>query len=137
MKKILEPILLALSFGRDRDQNRDQNRGFDNDWHNLGNSEASGGRDHDTITIHGPYDYYRKIKFRVKDSPLNMHRLGVSYYDGAATEQIEVRNNIPKGGESREIDLRGGKRKLKSVEFWYDDQGFLNGRADLILFGLK
>ena len=44
---------------------------------------------------------------------------------------------MPKGGESRIVDLRGGKRKLKSVEFWYDTKGILNGRADVTLFGMK
>jgi hypothetical protein len=37
-------------------------------------------------------------------------------YDDGAPENIEVRNEISKGGESRNIDLKGGKRKLKSVE---------------------
>jgi hypothetical protein len=58
-------------------------------------------------------------------------------HDGGAPERIEVRYNIPKGGESRVLDLRGGKRKLKSVEFWYDTKGLLNGKADVTLFGMK
>jgi hypothetical protein len=61
----------------------------------------------------------------------------VRYDDGGAPENIEVWYNIPKGGEIRVIDLRGGKRKLKSVEYWYDTQGLLKSRADLTLFGLK
>lgn len=41
------------------------------------------------------------------------------------------------GSENRIIDLHRGKRELKSVEFWDDTQGFLNGKADVTLFGLK
>lgn len=66
-----------------------------------------------------------------------MRRMVVRYDDGRAPENIELRYNIPKGGESRIVDLRGGKRKLKSVEFWYDTKGILNGRADVTLFGMK
>ena len=45
-------------------------------------------------------------------------------YDNGAREEVDIRNEIPKGGESRNIDLRGsGKRSLKQVEFWYDTQG--------------
>jgi hypothetical protein len=61
----------------------------------------------------------------------------VVVYEDGAPENIEVRNDIPKGGESRSIDLKGGKRKLKSVEFWFDTKGVLNGKAEVILYGDK
>ena len=77
------------------------------------------------------------LKFKVTDAPINMMRMIVRYDDGGAPENIDLRFNIPQGGESRVIDLRGGRRKLKSVEFWYDTKGILNGRADVTLFGLK
>jgi hypothetical protein len=49
-----------------------------------------------------------------------------------------VRQNIPKGGESRAIDLRGiGKRSVRKIEFWYETKGILNGRADVTIFGMK
>jgi hypothetical protein len=52
--------------------------------------------------------------------------------------KIDVRENIPKGGESRVIDLRGlGKRSLRKIEFWYETKGFLNGKADVTVFGMK
>jgi hypothetical protein len=66
-----------------------------------------------------------------------MRHMIVKYDDGGAPERIEVRYNISKGGESRVIDLKGGKRKLKSVEFWYETTGVLQGRADVTLFGKK
>jgi hypothetical protein len=56
-------------------------------------------------------------------------------------DTIEIKGSddeIPKGGESRSIDLRGsGKRSLKRVEFWYESKGLLNGKADVKLFGLR
>jgi hypothetical protein len=50
---------------------------------------------------------------------------------------IDVRYNIPQGGESRIIDLKGTRRKLRSVEYWYDTKGILNGKANVTLFGIK
>ncbi len=103
----------------------------------IGQTHASHSADHDTIVVRGPYDNYRKIKFKVTDAPLHMHYMLVTY-DNGAPDRIDVRQNIPKGGESRVIDLRGvGKRSLRKVEFWYDTKGLLNGKADVTLFGMK
>ena len=106
-------------------------------WRYLGVTTAKSTADHDVIIVAGPYDFFRKLKFKVKDSNLEMYYILVRYDDGGAPERIETRENIPQGGESRIIDLKGGKRKLKSVEFWYRDKGFLNGKADVTLFGIK
>jgi hypothetical protein len=61
----------------------------------------------------------------------------VRYDDGGLPENIELRSAIPQGGESRIIDLKGGKRKIKSVEFWYNTKVIRQGRANLTLFGIK
>ncbi len=106
-------------------------------WRLLGTVQANHTADHDVIYIKGPYDFFRRIKFKVTDSPLTMMRMVVRYDDGGLPENIETRMDIPKGGESRIIDLNGGKRKLKSIEFWYDTKGIFNGKADVTLFGMK
>jgi len=106
-------------------------------WCTLGNVTASRDRDHDTIEIRGSDDEFRALKFKVKNSPINIHRMVVTY-DNGAREEINTRNDIPKGGESRNIDLRGsGKRSLRRVEFWYDSAGLLNGKAEVRLLGLR
>jgi hypothetical protein len=65
----------------------------------------------------------------VTDAGLNLQRLVVVYENGEP-ERIDVRANIPRGGESRQIDLRGaGKRRIRSIDFWYDTKGILNGKA--------
>ena len=106
-------------------------------WCSLGKVTASRDKDRDTIEIKGSDDEFRALKFKVKDSPINIHRMVVTY-DNGSHEEINTRNEIPKGGESRKIDLLGsGKRSLKKVEFWYDSAGLLNGRAEVKLFGLR
>jgi hypothetical protein len=113
------------------------NGGANGTWKLLGTVQAKHNADHDAIVVKGPYDYFRKLKFKVTDSPLNITKMIVRYDDGGLPENIETRFEIPKGGESRLIDLKGRKRKIKSVEFWYDTKGFLNGKANLTLFGMK
>jgi len=93
--------------------------------------------DHDQIVVRGPYDNFRRIKFKVTDAPLNLIRL-VLTYDNGEPDRIETRFRIPKNGESRIIDLRGvGKRSLRKVEFWYDTAGVGRRRADVTVFGMK
>ncbi len=85
----------------------------------------------------GPFDNFRKIKFKVTDAPLNMQRMVVTY-DNGQPDNIDIRQNIPQGGESRVIDLRGiGKRSVRRIDFWYDTKGFLKGKADVTVFGMK
>jgi hypothetical protein len=106
-------------------------------WRLLGTTQAKFTADHDAIYVNGPYDFFRRLKFKATDAPLNIVRMVVRYDDSGAPEKIDTRFSIPQGGESRVIDLLGGKRKLKSIEFWYDTQGILNGRSDVTVFGMK
>ena len=106
-------------------------------WRLLGNTVASHMADHDIIVVAGPFDYFRRIKLKVTNSPLHLQRMVVRYQDGGLPEKIDIRYLIPQGGESRIIDLKGTSRKLKSVEYWYDTKGILNGKANVTLFGLK
>jgi hypothetical protein len=100
-------------------------------WKLLGTVVASHNSDHDVILVKGPYDNFKKLKFKVTDSPLILNKMIVRYDDGGRPENINTKIEIPKGGESRVIDLNGGRRKIKSVEFWYETKGILNGKANL------
>jgi hypothetical protein len=60
---------------------------------------------------------FRKRKPQVSDAPLDMHRVVVTY-DGGAPEALNVREDIPKDGERRDTDLHGGKRGIRTLDFW-------------------
>ena len=107
------------------------------EWRLIGQTHADHAADHDVIIVKGPFDNFRRIKFKVTDAPLNMQHMVVTY-DNGAPDRIDIRQNIPQGGESRVIDLRGiGKRSVRKIEFWYDTKGFLKGKADVTVFGMK
>jgi hypothetical protein len=105
-------------------------------WVHIGTTKAGFAADHDVIIVKGPFDNFRKIKFKVTNAGLNLTRLKVTY-DNGAPDEIPVRENIRQGGESRAIDLRGGKRSIRKVEFWYDTKGILRGKARVRLYGMK
>ena len=111
--------------------------GSPGEWKLIGTTEADHGADHDGIVVKGPFDNFRRIKFKVTDAPLNMQRMVVTY-DNGEPDRVDVRQNIPQGGESRQIDLNGiGKRSVRRIDFWYDTKGFLKGKANVTVFGMK
>ena len=107
------------------------------EWKIIGTTHAKHSADHDEIVVKGPFDNFRRIKFKVTDAPLQMHRMVVTY-DNGAPDKIEVRENIAKGGESRVIDLRGaGTRSIRKIEFWYETKGKGDGKSDVTVVGMK
>jgi len=137
MFAVLALATAGAALARAEKQVTHPNPGPPGSWRLIGQTHANHTADHDVIVVKGPYDNFRKIKFKVTDAPLNMHYMLVTY-DNGQPDRIDVRQNIPKGGESRAIDLKGvGTRSLRKVEFWYDTKGLLNGKADVTLFGMK
>ena len=105
-------------------------------WRVIGTIQAKHDADRDVIIVKGPNDNFRRIKFKVTDAPLKIHRLLV-VYDNGEPDRIEVREQIPQGGESRVIDLAGvGKRSIRKIEFWYETKGSGKGKADVTVFGM-
>jgi hypothetical protein len=121
---------------RDQTRVRRPRAGEPSEWRLIGQVTANFTTDHDVLIVRGPFDNFRRIKFKVTDAPLHVTRLLVTY-DNGAPDRLEVRERIDKGGESRAIDLRGiGKRSVRKIEFWYDTAGLLRGRADVAVFGM-
>ena len=111
--------------------------GAPGEWRLIGQVTANFTADHDVIVVKGPFDTFRRSKFKVTDAPLHITRLLVTY-DNGEPDRLEVRERIEKGGESRAIDLHGvGQRSLRKIEFWYDTAGVLRGRAEVTVFGMK
>lgn len=106
-------------------------------WQVIGTIQANFTADHDTIAVAGPFDNFRRIKFKVTNAPVNIDRLIVVYGNGEP-DKIDVRQSIPKGGESRQIELKGvGQRRIRRIDFWYATKGVLNGKANVTVFGMK
>lgn len=104
------------------------------DWVKLGSVTAAHDGDHDRITVSGQHDNYRKLKFKVKNAALNMRQVVVTYDDGAP-ERLDVKESLSAGAETRVIDLHGGKRSIRTIEFWYETKGSKGDKAEVVAFG--
>ena len=131
----LAVVLLGLSSPVLAQQVSQPKGGGSGKWVLIGQTHATHSADHDSIAVVGKHDNFRRLKFKVTGAPLNMMRMVVTY-DSGSPERIEVKQNIKQGGESRVIDLKGGKRSIRTIEFWYDAKGFLTGQADVTVFGM-
>ncbi len=134
---LLATIFVLLSISAFSQRIVNPRAGKAGSWRVIGTTQANFTADHDGIIVKGPFDNFRRIKFKVTNAPLNLHRLVVTY-DNGAPDKIEVRQNIAQGGESRVIDLRGvGKRSIRRIDFWYDTKGILRGKANITVVGMK
>lgn len=87
-------------------------------WVYLGQTTVNGGRDFDRIGIGRAEGRFQSIQLRVAGGPVEFQRVVVNYSNGSS-EEVEIRDRIPAGGQTRSIDLRGGERGINSVDFHY------------------
>lgn len=106
------------------------------DWVLLGERTVSNKIDRDTIPVTIARGSFRSIQFRVKDQAIQMLRLVVHYGNGNP-DKIETRSLIPAGGRSRIIDLKGGDRVIKKIDFWYETKSLGNKRALVRVYGIR
>jgi hypothetical protein len=105
-----------------------------NKWEKLGERRVNLGIDHDRIVVGSRDGVFSKLKIIVKNSGINMHKMEVHFGNGEKQE-IAIREDIQKGGESRVIDLKGNRRVITKVDFWYDTKGLINDKAVVELWG--
>lgn len=106
------------------------------EWALLGQRTVTDRADHDVIPVTAARGDFKSIKLTVQRAAVDFHRVVVHYGNGTKQE-IELRNTIPAGGESRAIDLIGTERVINRVEFWYDAKTVRGRRAVVRLFGLQ
>lgn len=60
----------------------------------------------------------------------------VVHFDNGADTEVEIRDRIRAGGQTRAIDLPGNNRRIDSVEVWYGRGNWGSRRPNLKLYGL-
>jgi hypothetical protein len=104
-------------------------------WVLLGQTTVDGQRDRDTIAIGRSEGRFRSIQLRVSGSSVEFQRVVVRYANGTS-EEVEFRDYIPAGGQTRPIDLRGDDRVISSVDFLYSKASWRRGaRPRVTLYG--
>ena len=102
-------------------------------WVLIGEKKVSFLIDHDVIQATGN-DNYSKLKVKVKDGPVHIIDMDVHFENGDKFD-VALKQRIGKGGESRVIDLPGGSRNVRKIEFWYETKGFRKGRGTVQVWG--
>ena len=83
--------------------------------------------------VHPPLDVVER--FLRTEARRRVVRVDESRVEELAAAERPV---IKAGGESRVIDLEGGHRVIKKVEFWYDAQTTRRGKKSVVrLFGRR
>lgn len=105
-------------------------------WVLLGQRHVSDRAEHDTIEVTASEGSFDAVQLRVKRSSVRFYEVKVVYGAGTSDE-LEVRDVIPAGGQSRVLDLRGANRFVKRVEFRYEAKTLGRRGAIVELWGRR
>ena len=105
-------------------------------WKHLGSQKVNFGLDHDVIRVGTDEGGLTKLKVLVSGGAVNMHRMVITYGNGSK-ETVQLKHRFHRGSDSRIIDLKGGKRVIKSISFWYDSVNKPGGRATVRVLGRR
>lgn len=119
--------VVASAQGRRDSERRDEGR-----WMQLGRSYVDGRNDRDRIAVNSS-ESFRSLQLAVSGGAIEFQRV-VVHFDNGADHDVEIRDRISSGGRTREIDLPGERRRIRSVEFWYTKSGW-RSRPSVTLFG--
>ncbi len=102
-------------------------------WVKLGERNVNGALDVDTIWVGGRATF-GKLKLLVRGNDCYFYDMDVVYRNGGH-DDIPLRFEIPQGGESRVIDLRGPERRIRRVTFKYGKPRNWKGLTHIELWG--
>ena len=104
-------------------------------WEKLGQRKVNHRLDRDEIMVTAKEGRFSAVKLKVRKGSINMHKMVIHFRDGSK-QKVDLRHNIPAGGETRVIQLKGKKKRIiKKVAFWYDTKGLANKKAVVNLWG--
>lgn len=103
-------------------------------WRQLGQLTVTDGLDHDALVVTGARGDFRKLQVRVFERAVQFRSMKVHFANGDV-QDVELRDVIPAGGQSRIIDIEGVDRVIRKIEFWYDAQARGGKRARVRVYG--
>ncbi len=103
-------------------------------WVKLGERTVNHTVDRDEIVVSARKGVFRKIKLKVRRRRVTFRSVKVHFANGDV-QDVNLRHEIPAGGETRNIDLKGKDRVITKVVFWYDTKSAGGKRAIVQLWG--
>lgn len=89
-------------------------------WEKLGERTVNLTLDKDVINC-SHKGFFTTIRFRVERAPVSFLRVYVKYANGT-TSNLNFRQLVRAGGESRFLDLKGNKRVIKQIVIYYKSE---------------
>lgn len=105
-------------------------------WVRLGSRKVNYTLDRDEIPVTYRDGAFESIRIVVTGGSMNMHKC-IVHFENGGVQEIDLRHTFTRASSSRVIDLRGNKRFIEKVVFWYDTKNFSRGRATVTVFGKK
>lgn len=89
-------------------------------WEKLGEKSVNLTLDKDVIRC-GHKGTFTTIRFHVERAPVTFLKVIVRYANGS-TDNLNFNQTVRKGGDSRYLDLRGGKRVIRDITVYYKSE---------------
>jgi hypothetical protein len=102
-------------------------------WHLLGTRTVNDRVDRDVVTVTAARGTYDAIKLTVKGRAVQFQAVTIHFGDGE-DQNVELREVIPAGGESRVIDIDGHDRVIRTITLVYDAQS-KGAKAKVRIYG--
>jgi hypothetical protein len=106
----------------------------ENDWKVLGSAKIERKSGTTTIDVGGGEGLVKRIKFEVRGSDVTFKKATVTF-EGGDPEEIDVRDEVRRGGKTRAIDLKGGNRAIKKVLIAFKVDKDTDRDAAIVLLG--
>lgn len=104
-------------------------------WIEIGNLMADLNLDHGIIDTRGEGRFWA-IRLESAGADLEMYDIRMTFGNGEVFVP-SVRHHFQEGSWSRRIDLPGGHRHIRKIEFWYKASAPGAGQARIVVWGLR
>lgn len=102
----------------------------------LGDRMVKNRTDHDIIMVTAAEGAFDAIQFEVRNSGIYLHNVKVTYASGKVYN-LNVDRRITAGKMTPVINLPGQNRIIRKVSFNYRSVNPRNGRAKVVLYGIR
>lgn len=103
-------------------------------WEQLGCQKVGFAVDRDVIRVGRAEGRFKAIRVKVAGNKVHMMDLKVIYADGQP-DDIQVRDEIRAGGQTRPLDLKGNRRAIREIQMVYRSQPGFKGQATVCVEG--
>jgi hypothetical protein len=104
-------------------------------WDKLGTEAVDYAIDHDVVTLQpGSTETYSALKIKVLNGTVNIHKATVHFANGD-TQDVNLPKELNADNDGKLIDLKGNKRAIEKVTFWYDTKAASDSKAVVEVWG--